>query len=171
MIRAFKGKAQKFTWKVDGNKWYHTGELSGGLTIEEVWERIEPKADASANSPLIGTWTRISAKFGSREQKPVPGMRNYKHVTPTHFIWLSHNKDGVIYTSLGGPYTLTDNKYAETPESGIGLDLIFLKGKAQSFEWKADANKWYHTGKLSTGLSVAEVWERVENKEPAAGKK
>jgi hypothetical protein len=38
-----KGKPQTFTWKVEGNKWYHNGKLSNGLTIEEVWERDEKK--------------------------------------------------------------------------------------------------------------------------------
>lgn len=36
-----KGKPQKFTWRVEGNKWYHNGTLSNGLTVEEVWERDE----------------------------------------------------------------------------------------------------------------------------------
>lgn len=38
-----KGAAHAFTWKVEGNKWYHNGKLSNGLTIEEVWERDERK--------------------------------------------------------------------------------------------------------------------------------
>src|SRR5262245_26241063 len=37
------GKTHKFTCKVEGNKWYHNGALSSGLTIEEVWEREEKK--------------------------------------------------------------------------------------------------------------------------------
>jgi hypothetical protein len=32
-----------FECKVEGAKWYHNGALSSGLTIEEVWERVEPK--------------------------------------------------------------------------------------------------------------------------------
>jgi hypothetical protein len=38
-----KGKVQSFKCKVDGDKWYHDGELSNGLTIEEVWDRAEKK--------------------------------------------------------------------------------------------------------------------------------
>jgi hypothetical protein len=38
-----KGKSQTFTWKVDGNKWYHNGKLSNGYIIKEVWERVESK--------------------------------------------------------------------------------------------------------------------------------
>ena len=38
-----KGKPQSFECKVEGAKWYHNGTLSNGFTIEEVWERVEPK--------------------------------------------------------------------------------------------------------------------------------
>jgi hypothetical protein len=38
-----KGKAQAFRWKVEGNKWFHTGQLSNAQTVDEVWERDEPK--------------------------------------------------------------------------------------------------------------------------------
>jgi hypothetical protein len=38
-----KGKAQKFRCKIDGDTWHHDGELSNGLTIEEVWERKPAK--------------------------------------------------------------------------------------------------------------------------------
>jgi hypothetical protein len=34
-----KGKAHTFKCKVEGDKWYHDGKLSNGLTIEEVWKR------------------------------------------------------------------------------------------------------------------------------------
>jgi hypothetical protein len=37
-----------FACKVDGDKWFHTGELPNGTTIEEVWERVKP-ADSPAN--------------------------------------------------------------------------------------------------------------------------
>lgn len=38
-----KGKAQTFKWKVEGDTWHHDGELSNGLSIEEVWERAKAK--------------------------------------------------------------------------------------------------------------------------------
>ena len=40
-LHGLKGKPQSFTWKVEGNKWLHSGTLSSGATIEEVWERVE----------------------------------------------------------------------------------------------------------------------------------
>lgn len=38
-IEEILDKPQKFTWKIEGNKWYHVGELSNGTKLEEVWER------------------------------------------------------------------------------------------------------------------------------------
>ena len=38
-----KGKQQVFKWKIEGNRWRHTGKLSSGLAIEETWERVEKK--------------------------------------------------------------------------------------------------------------------------------
>ncbi len=37
----FLGKPQKFTVKVDGDKLTQSGELSNGLKIEEIWERMK----------------------------------------------------------------------------------------------------------------------------------
>jgi hypothetical protein len=79
-------------------------------------------------------------------------------------MWASYDKDGKVDAALGGPYTLKGNKYEEVPEYGVGTVLDDLKGKPQSFSWKVEGNKWYHNGKLSSGLVLEEVWERVENK-------
>jgi hypothetical protein len=38
-----RDKTHTFTWKVEGNRWYSNGELTGiGVKIEEVWERVNP---------------------------------------------------------------------------------------------------------------------------------
>ena len=36
-----KNSTPSFTCKVTGDKWYHTGKLANGTTIEEVWERVK----------------------------------------------------------------------------------------------------------------------------------
>jgi hypothetical protein len=38
-----RDQTHTFTCKIEGNRWFHTGKLAGGLTIEEVWEREEAK--------------------------------------------------------------------------------------------------------------------------------
>ena len=40
-MEAFVGKPQKFTIKVEGDKLHQSGELSNGLKIEEIWERMK----------------------------------------------------------------------------------------------------------------------------------
>jgi hypothetical protein len=50
------------------------------------------------------------------------------------------------------------------PEYGISEDFETIKGKAQTFKWQVDGNKWHHSGKLSNGLTIEEVWEKVEKK-------
>lgn len=124
----------------------------------------EPADDAAPAIKLVGTWRQISAKYGGQEHKFPEGVTTLKHVTPTQFTFLSYDRDGNVLRSAGGGYTLKDDVYEETPEYGIGPDFQVIKGKPQTFTWKIEGNKWYHTGKLSNGLTIEEVLERVESK-------
>jgi hypothetical protein len=118
---------------------------------------------ASAEEPkqenkLIGTWKMVSPKLPE-------GYTQVKHVTPVQFIWALYDKDGKVVSALGGSYTLKGDTYVEIPEYGVGEDqLAALKGKQQSFKWKIERNKWHHTGELSTGQPIEEVWVRVDKK-------
>jgi hypothetical protein len=125
------------------------------------------KAEAKPDNELVGTWKLVSAKYNGQENKLPDGLTMLKHVTPVQFMWAIYDKDGKVESALGGPYTLNGDKYDETPEYGFAdtLDsLKELKGKIQSFTWKIKGNKWYHDGKLSSGVTIEEVWERVEKK-------
>ncbi len=66
--------------------------------------------------------------------------------------------------AAGGHCTLTAERYDETPEYGMSQDFEIVKGKTHSFQWKVDGNTWHSDGKLSTGLTIEEVWQRVEKK-------
>ena len=38
------GKEPRFTWKLDGDKWYHKGTIKtdqGDIEIDELWERVK----------------------------------------------------------------------------------------------------------------------------------
>jgi hypothetical protein len=119
---------------------------------------------AAADNKLIGTWKRISAKYDGQEAKLPEGYTHLKHVTPTQFMWALYDGEGKVASVLGGGYALKDDEYVETPEYGLGDALDQLKGKPQTFTWKVEGNKWHLNGKLSTGLNLEEVWERVERK-------
>ena len=122
------------------------------------------KAEATTENKLIGTWKQVKAKFGGKEHKIPEETTQLKHITPTHFMFVDFDKDGKFIDAFGGPYTLKGGKYEETLEYGVGEVFKMLKGKPQPFECKVEGNKWYHNGTLSSGLTIEEVWERVEMK-------
>lgn len=124
----------------------------------------DPKAKPRTENKLVGTWKQVTGKFGGKEFEIPAGRTQLKHVTPTQFIFVDFDKDGQVMDAIGGPYTLKGEKYEETPEYGVGETYKMLKGKPQSFTWKVEGNKWYHSGTLSSGLTIEEVWVRVETK-------
>ncbi len=124
----------------------------------------EPKGDAKADNKLIGTWKLVSAKYGGNEFKLPEGTTMLKHVTPSQFMWAMYGEDGKVSRAAGGGYTLKGDDYAETPEYGLSSDFDLIKGQAHSFKCKVEGNKWRHDGKLASGLTIEEVWERVEKK-------
>ena len=121
-------------------------------------------ADPAAENKLLGTWKLISAKYGGKEAARGEGVTHLKHVTATQFNWVIYDKDGVLQASLGGAYTIKKDAYEETPAYGTESLVKQLKGKAQSFTWAIEDGKWKHNGKLSNGVTVEEVWERVDAK-------
>ena len=46
VFRNNRGSRNPLNWRVEGNKWYHSGQLANGTKIEEVWERVENKPPA-----------------------------------------------------------------------------------------------------------------------------
>jgi len=116
--------------------------------------------DAKSDNKLVGTWKLVSANYGGQESTPPEGVTTLKHVTPTQFLWASYDKNGKITRAAGGGYTIKGDAYEETPQYGMSEDFELIKDKAQTFKWKVEGNKWYHTGKLSNGLTIDEVWER-----------
>jgi hypothetical protein len=128
-----------------------------------------PRADqqqetAKACATLVGTWKIATAVYGGEERKFPTGRTTLKHVTPTQFAWLTYGADGIVTRTAGGGYTLKGETYEETPEYGFGSDFEVVKGKAQTFACRIEGNKWYQKGSLSNGLTIEEVWERVEPK-------
>jgi hypothetical protein len=122
----------------------------------------EPKDKANSENKLVGTWKLLTAKYGGQEFNFPEGTTMVKHVTPTHFMWATYGKDGTVTRSIGGAYTIKGETYEEMAEYGISSDFDLLKGNAQTFTWKVVGNKWHHNGKLSSGLTIEEVWERLE---------
>jgi hypothetical protein len=124
----------------------------------------EPAGDKDATEDrLIGTWKLVSAKYGDEEVEGPKLGTTLKHITPTSFVWLSYDPGTkVVSRTAGGTYTVKGDQYEETPRYGFGGDFDTIRDKPQSFSLKIEGDKWHHTGTLSNGLKIEEVWERCK---------
>lgn len=139
------------------------GVIGGILSLAlNTLQAEEPSAKARTNE-LVGTWRLVSASYGGRESDLPKRVTMLKQITPTHFLWTRiDSTTGQIRDAAGGTYSLNGETYTETPKFGMGGDFEIVRDKPHSFTWKIDANEWHHTGKLANGLTIDEVWERVE---------
>jgi hypothetical protein len=119
------------------------------------------KAGAGMENKLVGTWKMVKARYGGKEANI---GTEFKHVTQAHFMLAAIDKDGTVRAAIGGPYTLKGDQYVEMPEYGLSEVFTNIKGKPQVFQCKVEGDKWYHNGTVSSGLTIEEVWERVEPK-------
>ena len=84
-------------------------------------------------------------------------------LTATHFIWVNYDaKTKLVSSSMGGTYTLESGNYTETIEFGFPEGMGAYFGKKQVFTIKFDGDKMIQSGKLSDGLKIEEVWQRVK---------
>jgi hypothetical protein len=136
-----------------------TGIVGLALAVSLAFSAMDVLAEEpKQENKLIGTWKLVSSKLPD-------GYTEVKHVTPVQFMWALYDKDGKVVNALGGSYMLKGDTYEEVPEYGVGENLLkALKGKPQSFKWKIEGTKWHHSGTLSIGQTIEEVWERVEKK-------
>ena len=77
-------------------------------------------------------------------------------------MFIDVDKDGTLVDMIGGTYTLTGNQYETILTVRLRRPLRQDQGKAQSFDAKIEGNARHHTGTLTGGLTIDEVWERVD---------
>jgi len=133
-------------------------------------------AHAEVNSPegkvaLVGTWRLVSATYGDPGGKEgrdwiryVPeGVVHLKHVTPTHFTVVTYDVSSRKVSIVGGGrYLSQDGVYKESVEYAVGGRLPELLGKEQTFALKIEGDRWTHSGTLTNGQRISEVWERIK---------
>ena len=115
-------------------------------------------------SALVGTWELTLEKWGDEKDFTAPpaNRRALKFITPTHFIWAWVDpKTKKVTNSMGGTYRLDGDSYVERVEfafEGMGAYV----GKEQKFTAKLEGDKWTHSGILSEGQKLEEIWKRVK---------
>jgi hypothetical protein len=121
----------------------------------------EPTPEGQLAKELIGTWRMVSAKYGGSESELPTQLTVLKHVTPTHMTWMRAVPDsGEVVAMACGKWKLDGDQYSEVPEFGMGSAFATVKGERHVFTCKIVGDRWHHTGKLATGLTIEEVWER-----------
>jgi hypothetical protein len=135
-------------------------------TIALLWQ-IQPFAqlDGASATDHLGTWQLVSSKYGDAKGfSDVPkDERHVKIITATHFLWVSYDdKNRVITTSMGGSCSLHGGKYTEVVEFFLPKGMRTYLGKKQEFTVRVEGDKLYQSGKLSDGMQIEEVWQRVK---------
>jgi hypothetical protein len=117
--------------------------------------------DPTANK-LVGTWKLVSGKYGGQQSTLPEVSTTLKHMTPTHYTFVTYDKNGEVTRIGGGSYTFNGKTLETTLEYGVGSDIKSRKGKLSTYKCRVEEKKLFQSGTLSTGLTLEEVWELVE---------
>jgi hypothetical protein len=122
-----------------------------------------PSSAGVKSSPLVGTWELMSEKWNDATEftSPPAERKHLKFITPTHWIWVWVDPDKKISNSMGGTYTHEGDSYIETVQFAFpGMEAYV--GKDQKFVAKLTGDTWNHSGVLSEGQKLEEIWKRVK---------
>ena len=129
-----------------------------------AWAADKASTPEKKAPSLVGTWEMTKEKYGdAKELTPATtDHKAIKFVTDTHFIWIWVDpKTKKITTSMGGRCELKGDAYTEIPDFATeGLEAYL--GKEQKFTAKVEGDQWTHSGQLSEGQRIEEVWKRVK---------
>lgn len=125
------------------------------VAVTLVAASTEPSQNKVGRGPLEGTWEHTF--------KNAPEHRQVKIINQTHFVWVTYvREDGRPLLLGGGTYRFEGKTYKEKYEfGGPGLPAE-LVGKEQTFTAELEGDKWTHSGTLSNGFLVREVWHKVK---------
>jgi hypothetical protein len=129
--------------------------------VRAAADESQGKGGAAANK-LVGTWKLVSGKYGGQQSNLPEASTTLKHMTPTHYTFVTYNKDGEVTRIGGGLYTYNGKALESILEYGVGSDIKSRRGKPQTYDCKVEGKKLYQSGTMSTGLTLEEVWELVE---------
>lgn len=153
--------------------------VAGILVLVSACSSDSGKESTVAPKTLVGTWelvSYISDSSGGREWKSHPSNILYqKHITPTHFTWISYQKDNDQLTGMGGgTYTYDGEHYVENIEFFLPVTSSIL---GQQINFSADFvdGKWHHTGYVKEfefdpdaaetvvvdSAKIEEMWQKV----------
>jgi hypothetical protein len=121
-----------------------------------------PKASFDAkrlNRELPATWECVS--FVDQPKQ----ISHIKHVTPTHFTWVTYDRDQHAVESVaGGTWSIKDGKYEEVCEFASNSHP-HLRGKSNDFTINLVGDKWDNRSVPGNEVEIDEVWTRMKQGE------
>lgn len=125
-----------------------------------------PGAEKSSNdaSSHLGTWRLVSTKYGdAKEFSDVSNSGPHiKMISSNHFIWVIYDsKTKLVASSMGGSCRLQGSNYTETVEFYLPKGMDVYLGKEQAFTIRVEGDRLFQSGKLSDGMNIEEIWQRV----------
>ncbi len=90
-----------------------------------------------------------------------PKFRELKHITPTHFTWITYDVEShELVAGGGGPYFLVGDTYNERIDFAHGL-ASELVGTLQTFRVTVQGDTLLQTGTMTNGGELRELWVRA----------
>lgn len=117
------------------------------VTLEGTWELVSTK------------WTAPDGTTGGRTIADSDDKgKSLKVLNATHFVVITHAKDGTFSHASGGPYTIDGNTYSEKLTTSSNPDLV---GWNNVIEFKIENDICTSTWVGGNGTKVVEIWRRV----------
>jgi hypothetical protein len=130
---------------------------------KDVGRCIRGKPLCSTTTANIARTTRISSRafpFARKSPWTASPCAPYRAARPQAQASWTDPKTRKISNSIGGTYKHKGDSYTETIEFAFEGMEAYL-GKEQKFTAKVDGDKWTHSGVLSEGQKLEEIWKRV----------
>ncbi len=161
----------EFTYKIDGNTWYHKGTLTQAdgtkVPLEEVWKKVSSNTSYNKN-PSIGVWDQLKSSYtqpdGTKDSHTNATATRFQIITPTHWMRISH-REGEFESFMGGTYKLDgdtiypDLEYSSFPEDTFTEVVIEQKVNGDKMYWKG-----YAINKKKEKLTFEDEFQQVNPK-------
>mgnify|MGYP006269781629 CR=1 FL=1 len=153
------GEHLDFNLRLEGDRWYHEGEVSGE-TLREVFKRT----DVDGGSNLTGAWRCVahSEADGELHELRERDPQTWKLVTQKYFQWVTFDsRSGELMGCSGGTYDWEDGIYAE--RINFHQQDTVLTGHRLVWPSQVEGDRWTQNTPLSRGSAAPQrqVWQRM----------
>ena len=120
-------------------------------------------ATENSGEKLDGEWELVGFKYGQGPRQTVAAnRREIKLISGTHFVWVVYETKKQKPIGVGGgTCARRGDQYTERLEFGDSRTKGML-GKSQEFHVVIAGQMWQHSGIMTDGLPIEELWKRVE---------